>query len=506
MLQTPPSAHAAYRLCCESEEQTWLFDLVQGESTLGSALDNEVTLPLPGISRRHAKIHLDGAALSLEDLGSKNGTFVEGRQVSRAMLEGGMTFRLGSVELRVEQLGHGSELAIHFEQPMNPFTSAAERSETLLLEAEGRGGAGSTRSKKEPKGARDITLRFPNGYVVGTSPAMQRLYRQMAAVCRLGDPALLHGETGVGKEMLARTLHDSCKEGKAPYVVVNCAAIPDDLLEAEMFGVVKGAATGVDARIGHFARAEGGTLFLDEIGELSPSLQAKLLRVLQEGEIQPVGGRPQPIDVWVVAATNVDLESGRLRRDLYYRFAAGLVEIPSLRRCRDDIPPLVRQFCLLASAETGVRLRGLTARVLERLQAYDWPGNVRQLTQLVRRLVALDPAGGVIDLDLLPDDLRRHQSVPESPTPLPDLDSPQLSELEDLELKPKVEALEKRLIREAMRRCSGHQIRAAELLGLSRSGLAKKLKRYGLSTSWAQGTEDVSSSESPADSPTPDPS
>lgn len=488
MLQTPSPTLAAYRLRCESEEQTWLFDLVQGESTLGSAADNEISLPLPGISRRHAKIHLDGAALSLEDLGSKNGTFLEGRQVTKAMLDGGTTFRLGSVELRVERLDHGSELAILFEQPMDPFTSA-ERSETLLLEAEGVGGA--HRSKREPKGARDITLRFPTGYVVGTSTAMQRLYRQMAAVCRLGDPVLLHGDTGVGKEMLARTLHDSCKPAEAPYVVINCAAIPDDLLEAEMFGIVKGAATGVEARIGHFARAQGGTLFLDEIGELSPSLQAKLLRVLQEGEIQPVGGRPQPIDVWVVAATNVDLESGRLRRDLYYRFAAGLVDIPPLRRCRDDIPALLRQFCLLASAETGVRLRGLTAGVLERLQAYGWPGNVRQLAQLVRRLVALDPAGGVIDLDLLPDDLRRHQPSPEPQTPL--------SELEDLQLKPKVEALEKQLIREAMRRCGGHQIRAAERLGLSRSGLAKKLKRYDLSESWAQDSEDVSASELLAD-------
>ena len=467
---------AVFRLRYEFDEQTWLFDLLEGESTVGRAVDNDLTLPLDGISRHHAKICVRGPILTLEDLGSKNGTFVEGRPVVKVALDAGATFRLGSLELFVERVDAGGELAICFQPSMESTGSLEEPPETLVVDDSDDGA--SSNLGDSHRDSRETSLRFPAGYVVGTCAEMERLYRQMTAVCRLQDPVLLHGETGVGKEMLARTLHDTSKGPDAPYLVVSCAAIPDDLLEAEMFGVVKGAATGVDARVGHFVGAQGGTLFLDEIGELSSNLQAKLLRVLQEGEIQPVGGRPRPIDVWVIAATNVDLESERLRRDLYYRFAAGLIDIPPLRRCRDDIPALVRQFCLLASVDTGVQLRGMTARVLKRLQAYDWPGNVRQLAQLVRRLVALDPVGGVIDLDLLPDHLRRANALPEPWTPL--------SELDDLRLKPQVEALEKRFIREAMRRSGGHQIRAAEHLGLSRSGLAKKLKRYGLSESWAR--------------------
>ncbi len=476
-------ALAAFRLRCETDEQSWLFDLFEGESTVGSAVDNDLCLPLVGVSRHHAKICLCGPVLTLEDLGSKNGTFVEGQPVVNMALQVGSTFRLGSVEVVVEPVDAGGELAISFQPSMAGSAPLEEPSETLLLE-DSDAGAPSNRggSGRDSGGS---SLRFPAGYVEGACAEMERLYRQMAAVCRLQDPVLLHGETGVGKEMLARTLHDTSKGPGAPYLVVSCAAIPDDLLEAEMFGVVKGAATGVEARVGHFVRAQGGTLFLDEIGELSSNLQAKLLRVLQEGEIQPVGGPPRPIDVWVVAATNVDLESERLRRDLYYRFAAGLINIPPLRRCRDDIPALVRQFCLLASADTGVQLRGMTSRALKRLQAYGWPGNVRQMAQLVRRLVALDPAGGVIDLDHLPDDLRRSSAPPAPWTSLPELD--------DLRLRPQVEALEKGLIREAMRRSGGHQIRAAEHLGLSRSGLAKKLKRYGLSESWARDPVDESS-------------
>ena len=178
------------------------------------------------------------------------------------------------------------------------------------------------------------TLRFPDGYLPGGSTAMRALYQQMTTICQQRHPVLLHGETGVGKGLLARTLHASSPNPDLPFVTVSCAAIPENLLESEMFGVVKGAATGVAARPGYFARAQGGTLFLDEIGELSPALQAKLLRALQENEIQPVGGSPRAIDVWVIAATNVDLHSDRLRRDLYYRLSSGLLEIPPLRQCR----------------------------------------------------------------------------------------------------------------------------------------------------------------------------
>jgi transcriptional regulator with PAS, ATPase and Fis domain len=299
----------------------------------------------------------------------------------------------------------------------------------------------------------------------------------MANLVRQRRPILLHGETGVGKEMLARTLHLSSPDPEAPYIVVNCAAIPENLLEAEMFGIVKGAATGIDPRPGYFSRAAGGTLFLDEIGELSPALQAKLLRALQEGEIQPVGGRPRPIDVWVIAATNLDLESDQLRRDLYYRLAGGLLDVPPLRDCVEDLPALLRHFLALAAADNQYRIRGVTTRALRRLAAYSWPGNIRQLEHLMYRLVASRPIGGVIDEDQLPDEVRE--------APPPRIETPAASDLDDLALKPQIEALERQLITEAMRRAAGRQVAAAELLGISRSGLAKMLQRLDLKDSWA---------------------
>jgi two-component system response regulator HupR/HoxA len=300
----------------------------------------------------------------------------------------------------------------------------------------------------------------------------------MATLCSSRRPVLLHGETGVGKELLARTLHDSSPDPRKPYVVVNCAAVPENLLEAEMFGIVKGAATGVEPREGYFAHAHGGTLFLDEIGELTPTLQAKLLRTLQENEIQPVGGRPRPIDVWVIAATHADLRSDKLRRDLYYRMAGGLLEVPPLRRCQDDVPALVRRFLAAAAAEAGIPLRGVTVRALGRLRSYGWPGNVRELEHAMRRVVRSRPPGGIVDEDGLPEEIRseaRHLA-----------DVRPSAETDDLELRPRVETLERFLIREAMRRAGGRQVKAAELLGVSRSGLAKMLERLDLKHAWAR--------------------
>ena len=320
--------------------------------------------------------------------------------------------------------------------------------------------------------AREPDLTFPDGYVAGDSPAMRALYAQMRPLLRGDLPVLLLGETGVGKELLARTLHDSSPRRRGPFVAINCAAIPADLLEAEMFGIGKGVATGVAERRGKFQTAEGGTLLLDEIGDMPPELQVKLLRALQEKEVQPVGGAAAAVDIRVIAATNSDLhrrmEEGRFRRDLYFRVAGFALRVPPLRERREDIPALVEAFARACAREQGKTLRGITIKALRALVAYAWPGNVRELQHEVGRLVALCPQGEAIDSTMISPHLvgagPGGENVPTN----------------TLELEKNVDALERRLISQALAQARGNRTRAAKLLGVSRNGLAIKMERLGL--------------------------
>jgi transcriptional regulator with PAS, ATPase and Fis domain len=332
---------------------------------------------------------------------------------------------------------------------------------------------------REPvRSPRHPDLVFPADYRPGTSPAMSSLYTQMRALLRGDLPVLINGETGVGKEMVARILHESSDRSQHPFVAINCAAIPSELLEAEMFGIEKGVATGVEARPGRFQLAQGGTLFLDEIAETKPALQAKLLRALQQKEIQPVGGRPRPVDVRVLAATNVNLsrhiEDGALRSDLYYRLAGCVLEVPPLRACAEDVPALVEHFLRRFAGEVGVRIRGVTTGALRLLTSYAWPGNVRELEHVIRRLVYMSADGEVVDARRLPHWL--HEARPAA-DPV-DAVERLVAGLDSLALAPLVQALEKRLILAARQRTGGKKSEACKLLDLSRNGLDKKLERY----------------------------
>jgi transcriptional regulator with PAS, ATPase and Fis domain len=301
---------------------------------------------------------------------------------------------------------------------------------------------------------------------------MVHLHSQMRPLL-LGDvPVLLLGETGVGKEQLAQILHCSSKRREGPFVAVNCAALPSELLEAEMFGIGRGVATGVSERRGRFQLAEGGTLLLDEIGELAPALQAKLLRALQGREIQPVGGAPVRADVRVIAATNSDLDrrmqEGQFRKDLYYRLAGFVLHVPPLRERADDIPELVETFLSTFAGEIGRPTPGIATEARRVLALYSWPGNVRELEHEVRRLAYLCPPGEAIDTDLLSEHLF-HSSGLETNT-LPST----------LDLGSNIAHLERRLIRAALTRTGGRRAAAARLLGVSRNGLTIKLERLGL--------------------------
>ena len=308
--------------------------------------------------------------------------------------------------------------------------------------------------------------------MVGRSPAMNEVYRLVERLAPSPLPVLVEGETGTGKELVARALHELSPRKKGPFVSVNCAALPEALVESELFGHVRGGFTGaVDDAPGLFRAAHGGTLFLDEVGDLPPPAQAKLLRALEGGEVRPVGGNaPILVDVRVISATNRDLDelrrAGRFRDDLYYRLKAVRLRLPPLRERREDIPLLLSEFLSSAASETGTPAKVPDAEALRRLLDYDWPGNVRELLNEARRLAAF-PGSSVSEEALSPE--IRAERVPAAPS-APGPDALRRAALDG----------EARVLRAALDRCGGNKTRAAALLGLSRLGLRKKLSRCGL--------------------------
>ncbi len=290
---------------------------------------------------------------------------------------------------------------------------------------------------------------------------------------------LVMGESGTGKELIARSLHYNSLRWNKPFVVENCAAMPSELLESELFGHKRGAFTGaVEEHVGLFQRADGGTVFLDEIGEVSPAFQVKLLRVLQEGEIRPVGSRQtRKVDIRVVAATNKDLQAevraGRFREDLYYRLSAVTILVPALRDRREDIPILARVLLEKAEKQLGKNVKGLSEEAVACMKAYQWPGNVRELQNEIQQLLVMGAENGEIGADLLSPRILRASPGDE----VEDLD---LIGSLDGTLRERVESVEARIIRETLIRHRWNKSRAAKELGLSRVGLRGKLERYGL--------------------------
>lgn len=317
----------------------------------------------------------------------------------------------------------------------------------------------------------DALLRAPG------SP-MNALCALVEKVADFDIPVLLTGESGTGKELLARALHYGSDRSTHAFVVENCGAVPDTLLESELFGVRRGAYTGAhEDREGLFRQADGGTILLDEIGETSPAFQVKLLRVLQEGEVRPLGApRPVPVDVRVVAATNRDLEvevrEGRFREDLYYRLAAITVAVPPLRDRPMDVALIAQHFATALQSALGRSVESLGTDVLTCLQAYRWPGNVRELRNEVMRMIALADGPRLSVGHLSPRVLRAGE----------DYQEPELNLLAGLDgdLKTRLEGLEARIVKESLLRHRWNKTRAAQELGLSRVGLRSKLVRYGL--------------------------
>ena len=325
--------------------------------------------------------------------------------------------------------------------------------------------------------------------MIGNSPAFLRAYDLVIKAANTNVSVLLTGETGVGKERFARALHKTSMRANGPFVAINCAALPHDLVESELFGVEKGAFTGANTtRIGKFERAENGTLFLDEIGELPLAAQAKILRVLQEGEVERLGDdKTRKVNVRIVAATNVELhaavKNGKFRADLFYRLNVYPLVIPPLRDRALDIPPMVSAIMLKFSALHNKRIAGITDKAMKALTLYQWPGNVRELENIIERGIILTPQDGWIELDdLFPSlDVLNHQETGITDTGgLEEKQLPEHAHICDAFLATglSLDEVETMLLNDAVNRSSGNLAGAARLLGITRPQLTYRLKRH----------------------------
>jgi transcriptional regulator with GAF, ATPase, and Fis domain len=417
------------------------------ETSIGRAASNTIVIDDAAVSRRHALIRAQATGeFILIDLGSSNGTLLNGHCLTLPCpLKSGDVVCIGPATL------------------------------TFRCGVDEPAVAGQTTTEELTSGG--DPARGPA--FVGASAAMVDVFRLIHQAAASPIPVLIEGETGTGKELVARAIHGASGRAAAPFVAVNCAALPETLLESQLFGHRRGAFTGAthDQR-GLFETANGGTVFLDEVGEMPAPMQAKLLRVLQEGEVVPLGEHnPRRVDVRVVSATNRDLaaevDAGRIRADLYYRLSAFPIQLPPLRERRDDIPLLAERFLAAAAARHGKPDVGFEPAAVELLVRSEWPGNVRELQNAVERAVAMVRAGERIGVAHL---AARFQG---SGAQAVEATAP-ASDENPTALRPARAAFERQHIAEVLRQHGGNVTRAAAALGLSRAMLQLKMKEYGL--------------------------
>lgn len=373
----------------------------------------------------------------------------------------------GSVETAVEAMKAGAS-----DYVLKPF-SLAEMRMVIHKELDVRNLREENRSLREALGKR---YSHPN--IVARSPKMQEVLATVERVAPTNATVLLGGESGVGKDLIARAIHEKSRRASGPFLKINSTAIPENLLESELFGYEKGAFTGaVASKPGKFELADKGTLFLDEIGDVPPATQVKLLRVLQEREFERLGGtKTIKVDVRLIAATNKDLrealEQGTFREDLYYRLNVVPIDIAPLRERKEDIPDLVRLFISRCDAESGKAIEGITPQALQMVVNYHWPGNVRELQNIIERACALSK-GSMLGLEDIHLDTRPGKAVNGAAGFLPD--GMTLEQWED------------EMVQEALRRAHGNKSQAARLLGLSRNALRYRLSKIGIADEVEKG-------------------
>ena len=428
-------------------ERTEVIELHDdGEVTIGRAPDSTLAVDEARVSRNHARIWRRGNAFGIDDLGSRNGTRINGKafRAGTRALVGGDLVQVGPVDLVVAAAAP-RDIAQELEDSV-PATLPVPRS--------------------------PVARPFEPGTVVADQ-AMVQVYRVARRLAETPTTVLILGETGVGKEVIAEHIHQWSPRRARPFVKLNCASLPESLLESELFGYERGAFTGADKRkVGYVEAADGGTLLLDEIGELSAATQAKLLRVLENRRVPRVGSTQElPIDVRFVCATHrdlaVDVAAGRFRQDLYYRVAGFTLKVPSLRERPTEITLLAELFAREFAERSGAPPPRFDPEAAAAILRHPWPGNVRELRNAIEHAVIVCEGGTITAADL--PDPAAPLSVP--PSSMPASAGPVRSELADLE---------RRRIEEALAKCDGNQTHAAKLLGMSRRNLVYKMGKYGL--------------------------
>ncbi len=421
-----------------------------GQLTIGRTAENDLQIDDASISRRHAILHI-GPPLAIEDAGSSNGTILRG--VRSQSLETGRMLETRVKPGEPVQIGLGDIVSLG--------------SVVLVVQP------GDT--PRKPVAARVAPV--PSAPAVVEDPAMRQVY-ELAGRVAVGDiSVLLLGETGSGKDVLAEAIHRASPRAARPLLRLNCAALTEMLLESELFGYEKGAFTGaMQAKQGLLETAQGGSVFLDEVGELPPAIQAKLLRVLEDRQVMPIGGlRPRPIDVRFISATNRDLEAevkgGRFRQDLYFRLNGVALVVPPLRERPGEIEPLAHMFLEQVCARLKVPLPPISPDAMAVMRRHSWPGNVRELKNLMDRVVLLC-AGGPVTLEHLP--LERMGGAP----PKDNGAVVATAGVSSPDLRSEVAALERQRILDALEKCAGNQTQAARLLGMPRRTLVKRLTAY----------------------------
>lgn len=457
------------RLVAACNESTVSFLLPEDlkEITAGSLPENGIYLPYKGISRRHFSVTKSDQGWCLEDRGSTNGTSLNGKTVTRAFLKPGDLIQAGAVTIRVE--------------------ASSEEIQKIDIPATGPEGTGVRATDhvgQIPFGKDPIPYSFPNlvlppEMIIGRSAVLMEIYRKLQSISDSDLNILFVGETGTGKDFLARMVHLSSGR-TGPFVAVNCAAIPSELVEAELFGIGEKVATNVSQRKGKIAAAAGGTLFLDELGAFPFPLQAKILRAIEEKMVSPVGEtRSVPVDFRLISATNESPEdlirTGRLREDLYHRLSAVEFYVPPLRDRKEDLEILIPAILRSIAEKENKHLSAMSKRLFAVLLDYSYPGNLRELTNILKAIVAFAHSGEILDIHLVPEKLLGHKGNRE----INEFVESRLREGE-LDLRSTVDEFTRNFIVRALRINGGNVSNAAKQLKVTTFGLRKMMKRLGI--------------------------
>jgi len=456
MIQGDPCAKLSVTI---SNGMTVEVRLGQKEVKIGRGREADLQLPDPSVSRLHAKVFRVGRQYFLADLRSRNGTHADGRRITQLSLEDGRMFQVGPFR-------------IHFHLPASGYPAGEEPTAPpgTASFTFGSTDAVPVRVAKRTE-ASGVVVEAPFGLIGGSAHA-RKLVATIRRIAASDVPVLIEGETGSGKELVARGIHDASVRRERPFIVVNCGAISPDLIESELFGHEKGAFTGATAqRKGAFELANNGTIFLDEIGELPIALQPKLLRSLEQKEVKRVGGNDLFLaDVRILAATNRNLREEiprkTFREDLYFRIGAITVTIPPLRDRREDVVPIARHFLSQAGIPASGTIPTLSPAALDALVSHDWPGNVREVRNAIQRAVVMAESGELIGHDF---SFLRQAATQEAETDKPSGLS-------------RWEQAERTNILGELARQMGNKTKAARELGIAKSTLFEKLKKYGIRT------------------------